>query len=187
VLRLAVNLLGGPARRQSELKGVKFGTIVGASLTVTMPFGSYDTDRRINLGANRWSFKPEVGVVQPIGTNWAFEGYFGAWLFGDNTEFLETSTVSQDPLWTWQVHAIRILGRKGWVALDGTWFRGGATTLNGVEQSTFSENARLGATAAWFINRRHALKAAFASGVTTRYGGDFDTFTIGYQYGWGGS
>ncbi|HEX6791439.1 MAG TPA: transporter [Candidatus Krumholzibacteria bacterium] len=185
MVRLAVNLVGGPARRLSDLKGVTFGTMVGASLTVTMPLGSYDTGRRINLGANRWSVKPELGIIQPVGTEWAFEGYFGAWLFGDNDEYLEKSTVSQDPLWTWQAHAIRIFGRKGWLALDGTWFRGGTTSIDGVDQNTFEENARLGATAAWFVSLKHAIKASFATGVTTRYGGDFDTFSIGYQYGWG--
>ena len=93
--------------------------------------------------------------------------------------------MSQDPLWTFQGHAIRVFGRKGWLALDGTLVRGGATSVDGVVQNTFSENVRLGATAAWFINMKHALKAAFATGVTTRYGGDFDTISIGYQYGWG--
>lgn len=184
MVRLAVNLAGGPARRREELAGVKFGTIIGASLSVSMPFGAYDEDRRINLGANRWSAKPELGVVQPLG-NWALEGYAGVWLFGDNTEYLQTSTVSQDPLWTFQGHAIRIFGHKGWLALDGTLVRGGTTSVDGVVQNTFSENVRLGATAAWFINMKHALKAAFATGVTTRYGGDFDTISIGYQYGWG--
>jgi hypothetical protein len=186
MLRLAVNLKGGPARRRAELAGVKFGTIIGASFSVTLPLGQYDNDRRINLGANRWSVKPELGIIQPLGHAWAVEGYAGVWLYGDNTDYLRTSTVSQDPLWTWQAHAIRIVGRRGWLALDGTWVRGGATKLNGVVQNTFEENARLGSTAAWFISRHHALKAAFATGVTTRYGGDFDIFTIGYQYSWGG-
>jgi len=185
MLRLAVNLAGGPARRRAELAGVKFGTIVGASVSVSMPFGHYDTDRRINIGANRWSLKPELGVVQPLG-NWALEGYVGVWLFGDNTDYLGTSTASQDALWTLQGHAIRIFGRHGWLALDGTLVRGGATSIDGVVQNTFEENVRLGATAAWFVNSHHAFKAAFATGVTTRYGGDFDIFTIGYQYAWGG-
>jgi hypothetical protein len=89
-------------------------------------------------------------------------------------------------LWTWQAHVIRIFGRHGWLALDGTWVRGGDSKVDGVTQNTFEENVRLGSTAAWFINSRNALKAAFATGVTTRYGGDFNVFTIGYQYSWGG-
>jgi hypothetical protein len=185
MLRLAVNLKGGPARRRDQLAGVRFGTIVGASVSVSLPFGRYDDNRYINLGANRWAVKPELGIIQPIRSVWALEGYFGAWLFGDNDEYLQTSTASQEPMWTWQAHVIRLFGRKGWLALDGTWFRGGVTSVNGVEQNTFTENARLGATGAWFISPRHAVKASFASGVTTRYGGDFDSFSVGYQYGWG--
>lgn len=44
-LRLVANLAGGPARRRAELAGVRFGTIVGASLTVVLPLGDYDRDR----------------------------------------------------------------------------------------------------------------------------------------------
>jgi hypothetical protein len=186
MLRLAINLKGGPARRRSEMAGVRFGTIIGASVSVSMPFGHYDNDRYLNLGANRWSFKPELGIIQPIRNVWALEGYAGVWIYGDNTEYLKTSTASQDPLWTFQAHAIRIIGRKGWAALDGTLVRGGATSIDGVVQNTFQKSVRLGATAAWFINKSSALKAAFATGVTTRYGGDFDIFTVGYQYAWGG-
>jgi hypothetical protein len=186
MLRLAVNLKGGPARRRAELAGVKFGTIIGASLSLSMPFGDYDHDRRINVSANRWSLKPELGVIQPLGRPWALEGYAGVWLFGDNTEYVGNSTVTQDPLWTCQGHMIRILGRSGWLAFDATFFSGGTTSVDGVAQNTFEKSVRLGATAAWFIGGGHAFKAAFATGAYTRYGGDFDIITIGYQYAWGG-
>jgi hypothetical protein len=186
MLRLAINLKGGPARRRAELAGVRFGTIIGASLSVSLPLGDYDHDRRINVGANRCAIKPELGVVQPLGSSWAMEGYAGVWLFGDNTDYLQSSTVTQDPLWTLQGHLIRIFGRRAWLALDGTLVNGGKTAVDGVVQNTFTNNVRLGATAGWFLGGGHALKAAFASGVYTRYGGDFDIITVGYQYAWGG-
>jgi hypothetical protein len=185
-LRLALNLLGGPARLRSELAGVRFGTIVGGSLAVTVPLGRYDTDRRLNIGANRWALKPEVGVVQPLGRSWALEGYGGVWLFGRNTAYLDTATVTQDALWTVQGHLIRMLGRRGWVALDATLVRGGATSVDDVPQNTFQRNSRCGATAAWSLGHGHTLKASFSSGVYTRFGGDFTVFSLGYQYGWGG-
>jgi hypothetical protein len=185
-LRVAVNLLGGPARRRRELAGVRFGTIVGVSLTVTAPLGTYNTARRLNVGANRWSLKPELGVVQPIGRRWALEGYGGVWLFSDNSAYADTSTLTQEPLWAFQGHLIRILGRRGWVALDGTWVSGGATSVDGVVQNTFQRNTRLGATAAWSLGRGHVIKGSFARGVYTRYGGDFSVFSVGYQYNWGG-
>jgi len=186
MVRLAVNLLGGPARRRSELAGVRFRTIVGASVSVTPPLGDYDTDRRINVGTNRWALKPELGLVQPLGKGWAFEVYGGVWLVGANTAYVDTSTVTQDPVWTAQGHLIRLLGRRGWVALDATLVRGGTTSVDGVVQNTFQRTTRLGATAAWSLGRGHALKASFATGVYTRLGGDFDVYSLGYQYGWGG-
>lgn len=188
MIRLAVNLRGGPARRRADMAGKRLGTIVGASLSLSTPLGEYDTDRRLNLGANRWSLKPELGLVQPWGKTkrWAFEAYAGVELFGDNDAYLDTSTVSQDPLWTLQTHLIRILGRRGWVALDGTFYRGGDSAVDGVVQNEYQENARLGATAAWSLGPGHTIKGSFSDGVYTRFGGDFTVFAVGYSYAWGG-
>jgi len=184
-LRLAVNLLGGPARRRAEFAGVRFGTIVGASLTLNLPLGHYDPDRYLNVGSNRWALKPELGVVQPLGRSWALEGYAAVAFFSHNAEYVGT-TLTQKPLLAIQGHLIRVLGRKGWLALDGTLVRGGATAVNDVVKNTLQKNARLGATAGWAPARGHALKASVAKGVYTRFGGDFTIFAIGYQRAWGG-
>lgn len=184
-LRLAFNLAGAPARRRAELAGVRFGTIVGASLVVTAPLGEFDADRLVNISAHRWAVKPEIGLIQPLGNGWAVEGYAGVWLFGDNTEYLGTSTVSQDPLWTFQTHVIHLFGRRAWVALDGTFISGGTTAVDGVTQNTFQRNSRLGATGTWFLGGGHAVKGSFSSGVFTRFGGEFDVFAVSYQYAWG--
>jgi hypothetical protein len=183
-LRLAVNLVGGPARRRSELAGVRFGTIVGASLNLSLPLGHVDQDRIVNVGANRWAVKPEIGVVQPLGRGWAVEVYTGVWLFGDNTAYLDTSIVTQQPLVTLQGHVIRLLGRRGWLAFDATLVRGGTTAVDGESKTNFQKNARLGATGAWFLGQGHAVKAAVSFGAYTRVGGDFQMFTVGYSYSW---
>lgn len=186
LVRLAVNLKGGPARRRSELPGVRFGTIIGASLSVGIPLGQFDTDRRLNIGAHRWSFKPEVAIVQPLGRQWAVEAYAGVSLFTQNTEYLETSTASQAPLFALQAHLIRIIGRRGWLALDGTLVSGGETSVNGAVEATFQRNLRLGATGVYTFPGGHGLRAAFSSGFYTRLGGDFTVVSVGYSYMWGG-
>ena len=183
-LRVAVNLMGGPARRRAQLAGVRFGTIVGASLTFSLPLGHYESDRLVNVGANRWSVKPEIGVVQPIWGPWIVEAYAGVWVFGHNTAYLDTSTVTQKPLATVQGHLIRILGRRGWLALDATIVRGGTTAVDGEAKTNFQSNSRLGATGAWFLGRGHAVRAAASFGAYTRFGGDFTVFSVGYSYAW---
>ena len=183
-LRVAVNLMGGPARRRAQLAGVRFGTIVGASFTLSLPLGHYESNRFVNVGANRWSVKPEIGLVQPLGGPWIVEAYAGVWLFGHNTAYLDTSTVTQKPLATVQGHLIRILGRRGWLALDATIVRGGTTAVDGEAKTNFQSNSRLGATGAWFLGRGHAVRAATSFGAYTRFGGDFTVLSVGYSYNW---
>jgi hypothetical protein len=48
-LRLAFNISGAPARRRDQLAGVRFGTIVGGSVVVSLPLGEFDPDRVINI------------------------------------------------------------------------------------------------------------------------------------------
>jgi hypothetical protein len=184
-LRFAVNLAGGPARRRAELAGVRFGTIVGASVSLVLPLGAYDHDRSINISSNRWQIKPELGIVQPLGSGWALEGYAGVWLSANNTDFLDTATLSQEPLWSVQGHLVRVFGLRGWLALDGTLVYGGATWVNDTVENTYQRNVRLGATGGWVLAPGHALRASFSNGVYTRLGGDFVVVSVGYSYTWG--
>ncbi len=41
-----------------------------------------------DLGTNRWALKPAVGMIVPLHPTWLFEIEVGAWLFGDNDDFL---------------------------------------------------------------------------------------------------
>ena len=61
-MRLAMNLYGAPAMTPKAFASYRLQTIVGVSLTAAPPLGQYDPAKLINLGTNRWSLKPEVGV-----------------------------------------------------------------------------------------------------------------------------
>lgn len=56
--RISVNLLGGPALTPKEFARQTPTTILGTSLSVVAPTGQYVPSRVINVGSNRWSFKP---------------------------------------------------------------------------------------------------------------------------------
>ena len=70
--RLSVNLYGAPALTLKEFKDYEQDLIVGASLQVSVPSGQYDESKLVNIGTNRWFFKPEVGVSQALGP-WTLE------------------------------------------------------------------------------------------------------------------
>ena len=60
--RVSVLFLGAPAATVEEFAKSSPQTVMGASLTVSAPTGQFFSDKLINLGTNRWSFKPEIGL-----------------------------------------------------------------------------------------------------------------------------
>jgi hypothetical protein len=184
-LRLAVNLIGAPALSPREFASYTQDLIVGVSLRVTAPLGQYDAERILNLGTNRWSFKPEVGVSKRW-NRWLFDVSLAASLFTDNDDYLGGHSAQQAPLYSVQSHLIRTFARGMWVALDATWYAGGATTIDGIRSDNRAETSRVGLTLALPLDPRNSLKLYAATGVSERVGTDFDTAGVAWQYRWGG-
>jgi hypothetical protein len=184
--RLAVNLVGGPALSPREFAAHKPGTTLGASLTVVAPSGQYDPSKLINLGTNRWAFKPELGLSCPIG-RWFLEAYLGGWLFTENDNFYGGVGRSQAPIATFQLHVVRVVGRRAWIAGDATFYSGGRTTIDGRANDDSQRNSRSGLTLAVPIGKSNSFKVSWASGVTTRVGGDFQILAVAWQVRWFGN
>jgi hypothetical protein len=183
--RLSVNFFGAPALSLKEFAGFQQDLIVGASLQVTAPTGQYDDSRLVNLGTNRWSFKPELGVSQALG-RWTLEGTAAVTLYTDNDEFYPGKTRSQDPLYSLQAHVIYSFRSGIWGSLDGTYFAGGRTTVDGILNNDLQQNWRVGATLAFPVNTRSSIKLYGSNGVSARTGNSFDLLGIAWQYRWGG-
>ncbi len=184
-LRLSVNLYGAPALSLKEFRDYEQDLIIGASLRVTAPWGQYDDTRVVNIGTNRWSFKPEVGVSKAIG-EWTLEATAAATLFTDNTDFYGGHTRSQDPIYSFQGHAIYSFRSGIWGSLDGTYFIGGRTTLDGVRNYDLQQNWRVGGTLAFPVDIHNSVKLYGSSGVSARTGNSYDLLGIAWQYRWGG-
>src|SRR4029453_6787783 len=65
--RFTVNFYGAPALSLQEFAGNKQDLILGASLQVSAPLGQYDPDKLVNIGTNRWSIKPDLGLSKAFG------------------------------------------------------------------------------------------------------------------------
>jgi hypothetical protein len=182
---LAVNFIGSPALRRAEFASYRRKTIIGASLKVRPPLGQYNSSKFFNLSSGRWYVSPRLGIMQYLG-RFVLEGYVSGWFFTANDDFYGGNRVEQDPLLALQLHFIYRFRRGFWGALSFGQSFGGETKLNGARQDNSQSNNRLGATIAIPVEGLHALKATYASGVSTRAGANFDTFAIAWQYGWGG-
>jgi hypothetical protein len=182
--RFSINLRGNGAMHLREFVKAPRRTIVGASLVLTGPSGQYDGTKLINLGNNRWAFKPEVGVAVPKGP-WDFDAYAGVWLFTPNGDFFPGARHrSQDPVLAVQGHASYTFKPRLWVAFDGTWYSGGATQVGDDPPGGGFQNSRLGATFSIPAGRQQSFKISYSSGVIVRTGTDFHTVALGWQWLW---
>lgn len=180
-LRLAMNFIGTPALTPAEFAKRAPTTTLGASLTVSLPTGEYYGDKLINVGTNRWAIKPEIGVSQPIG-RWFLEAYAGAWIFGDNDSFFGGHHREQEALMSMQAHVAYVFRPRLWLALDGTYYDGGRSTIDGVHKDDRQTNSRVGMTLAVPIGPRQSLKFSWSQGASTRIGSDFTAYGIAWQY-----
>lgn len=192
VFRLSVNLVGGPAMPLALMRQWRQKTLLGVSLKVVPPTGQYDPVKLINLGANRWSFKPELGFSRARG-HWVFDAYAAVWFFTENPEFFSnnpdfhtgTQSQKQNPIGAIEFHLSYDVRPRLWVSLDGNFWNGGKTSVNGVENpATLQRNSRVGVTASLPLTRHQAFKVSYAQGAYIRFGGDYKIFSAGWQYSW---
>ncbi len=145
---------------------------------------STDGARLINLGTHRWAFKPEVGVSVPRG-RWDLDSYLGVWLFSHNGDYYPGgSTRAQDGMVAFQAHGSYSFRPQLWLALDGTWYAGGAARVNGGEPGRRLNNSRLGVTFSIPAWRQQSFKIAYSAGAIVRTGTDFRTFSVAWQWLW---
>ena len=183
VLRGGINLYGGPAMSPKEFSTYRPRTLIGASLIVSVPTGQYDSSKLINIGTNRWAFKPEIGVVHVMG-RWAIDAYVGGWFYTDNTDFFGGVTREQDPILSTQCHVRYFIKPGLWAAIDGNYWNGGQTTVDGAVNDDEQRNSRVGLTVSIKLSRSQSLRVAASRGAITRIGGDFSSIGVSYGYSW---
>jgi hypothetical protein len=181
--RYAMNLYGAPAMNLMEFRDYHQRTIIGASLTVTVPSGQYDPNKLVNISAHHWEIKPELGVSRAIG-KWTVEGAAGVWLYTTNPQYYGKTVSRQAPVGSLQTHLVRLFPHRMWTAFDGTFFTGGRTEVAGHDQPDYQSNTRCGITFGIGLTARQAIKVSYFSGVTTRTGADIRSLGISYNIVW---
>jgi len=157
--------------------------VVGASVQVLVPVGQYDSERLLNIGANRWVLRPEIGMSLPHG-KWSFEFSAGARFYQDNDEYLVDSTLKQDPVYNFQIHVVYDLSPRQWLSVNANYFFGGATLVNDVPSLNEQGNSRLGATWNTALNSSNILQFSVDTGVITRVGNDSTNVSVAWLYRW---
>ena len=186
-VRFAINLYGSPAQRPQEFEPNYSATTIGAALEVTIPLGEYHEERLINLGSNRWVYRPQIGIVHTV-DKWTFEATASAWIFDDNDDYTAPGqTLEQDPLHALQVHVIHTFRPGLWASASAAYGTGAQATVNGVRNPNKQGNLLWAVSVGLPIDRRQGIKLAYQRGETTADTGvDYDRYILAYSLMWGG-
>ena len=181
----SMNFIGAPALTAAEFKNYHQDFILGASLRVIAPLGQYDSDKLVNIGAHRWSFKPEIGFSKAFGS-WTVEVTPGATFFTNNGEFFGGQTREVAPIYSVQAGVSYTFKPGFWLALNAGYYDGGRSTIDDVKNNDEQEGTRFAATLALPVNRYHSVKLYGITGYDSRFTHDFKAAGIAWQYRWGG-
>ena len=183
----ATSLKGGPALSVEEFTNYKPTTTVGVSLAVTAPTGVYSPDKILNLGEDRWSFKPEVALSYPFGPQqkWAVDGYANSYFYTTNTSYRGVEILRQEPLPGFEGHLSYLFLDSILVSLDTRCSFRGETSVNGLNQNDSQRNFILGSEVIIDLNARNSLSVTLAKAVVHQNGPTVTGISVKYDYLWG--
>lgn len=185
VIKASANLYGAPALSAEEFKNYRQDLIIGASIAASIPWGKYNNQQMINVGANRWFIQPGLGASQAIGP-WRVELAGMATIYSNNNSFMGNNTLSQNPIYSTQTHVIYYFANTAWISADATYYVGGQSYINGMPISSSQENWRFGTTLSYPINKHNSIRLSASTGGYSRTNNSYDLYGISWQYRWGG-
>ena len=158
---------------------------IGLTPIISVPLGRYDKNKSLNIGENRWSFKPEIGIVKGIKNKLFLEIIFNTEVFSDNDKFYygnEVVSKSQSPLMGLETHCSFTMADNWFLSLDYFYSKGGRTKIDGVKQRDSQNNHAIGLSSFWKIGENQLLMLEYVNRFAVENGIEFDT--IGFRWGY---
>ena len=189
LVRFAMNLYGSPPLPAGK-KFAKYrasrsrDTIVGIGLVARLPTGEYKKDELLNLGGNRFVFRPQIGISRQI-DNWDTELTGEVAFFTRNDKFSNGNKLEQDPLYLLHVHVMYTFRPGLWLGASLGYDYGGEKKINGVKKNDTKEHYGWGFSAAYPISRTLGFKLSYINIRDQKTTGiNADAFVASLAYMW---
>ncbi len=182
-LVIGMDFFGAPALTRKQFKNYKQDTILGGSLQITAPLGRYDSRSSLNVGGNRWIFKPELAISQAVG-NWTVETFGHYHFFTSNKAYLSNLTREQQGRWGMDTHISYTIMPGMWLSADYLRKWGGETRINGIPQRNKVRDTSIGFTANMAFSPAYSLQLTYRNDITTRSVNESRSFILKGQYLW---
>jgi hypothetical protein len=181
----------GPMAQTSlpDLLRYEPGISVDLLADLALPIGEYDNESPLNLGQNRWYGRLGAPIVAQLGP-WVpgrrttLEFIPAVWLFGPNDDYVGQK-LETDPLFQLEAHLTRDFTQRFWGSLDGAWYTGGQSSVDGVAGKKL-DNLGVGLTLGNQINDHLLLTFCYKSTVNDEAPDDLrmDVFSVMLITGW---
>jgi hypothetical protein len=183
----AMLLKGGPALNAEQFANADTTTSIGLSLSMTAPTGQYDPSKLLNLGSDRWSFKPELAVSKPVGSDqrWVFYAYANTYLYTNNDRYRGVEVLRQRALLGLEGHISYTFNDTIWASLDTRYSSLGATNVSGINQNNSQQNFIVGSELVVSPNSKNSFTFEYAKAAVHKNGPSLGGFSVRYDYIWG--
>ena len=183
-----ISLFGAPAYAKEDFASYKPETIVDLLLSFTAPTGEYDSDKIINLGTNRWSFRVGMPIMHFFnsipGETTSLELQPNVTFFTANDDASGASSrLEQDPIYKLEGHLTHDFNLMFWGSLDALYTVGGETIVDDAAQDNSQRSLGLGVTLGANFSRTLGMTASYGSVVKRNENGqDGNMFRITCKY-----
>lgn len=173
LLGFVYGIVGSPVLTAQEYINYDPGFAMAFLARVTLPTGSYDSDRNLNMGGNRWALELGTPIMYYIGSSYLDPSLATIEILPKVTFFSEnsdapgaTQRLGQDPLFSLEGHVTRNFGQAFWGSLDARYEYGGETSSDGVSDGNSQRSLSLGVTAALNLSQSSSVKVSYGAVVS---------------------
>ena len=188
-MQLVVNLIGTPPLRSGvDLLNYEPTWSIDIAAMLAFPIGSYDENKLVNIGLNRWygrigiPMKYHFGVFSP-GYMTSFELFPSVWLFSENDDFMGHK-LENKPLWSVEAHLTHDLAPSFFASFDMLYQYGFESKLDGSEVGEKLEIGQLGISFNYQITDNITIRTGYSSNVFGDENLETSAIRLQFVYAW---
>jgi len=168
-IRFSYNIIGPPSDTIEELVGYlrnnPVNTTVGVSLAISLPFGNYLEDKLLNIGFNRLTLRPQIGLLHNW-NKWSYELTGSVFIFGDNNAFFNGNKRTQAPIYAIQTHLNYRFSPAIWTSIGVAYGSGGTSEINDASKNDLRKDVLVGYSLGLKLSASQSLKLSYLRSAT---------------------
>lgn len=184
-IRISLNFIGlsamSPKEMQEYIMANPKRTSFGASIAVTLPLGQYFDEKLLNLGQNRFIFRPQIGMVHHW-KKWSYELTASALLYSNNNNFSDGKTRKQNVVFAAQTHLIKQIKSRAWASLSLGYGLSGQSIVNNQPNNDDRVDVLSAFSLGFVLTKKQSIKLSYIRTETLKdIGADLNSFVFSWS------